>query len=95
MKRQFSVRPKQSVEANTQDKRLAHGNQKYKGYRISMDHKNLCWNIYDLHGELEDAGFRSIDDAKLMIDKLVSTEGSTDVYSASEGLVYEKIHQSR
>ena len=91
MKRQFLVQPKQSVEANTQDKRLAHGNQRYKGYRISMDHKNLCWNIYDSRGELEDAGFKSIDDAKLMIDKLVSAEGSNDVYSASGGPAHDAI----
>ena len=56
-----------------------------------MDHKNLCWNIYDSRGELEDAGFRSINDAKLMIDKLVSAEGSNDVYSASGGPVHDAI----
>lgn len=43
-------------------------NQTYKGYKIRLDTKNECYNIYDPEGELEDSGFKSILDAKKAID---------------------------
>lgn len=55
-------------EVLNEDNRLSHTSTKYRGYRISLDHKNLCYNIYDKHGEMEDSGFRSVEDAKKAID---------------------------
>ena len=61
---------RKKITASSVDKRLSFTSTKYKGYRISLDHKNNCYNIYDKHGELEDSGFTSQLDAKKAIDKL-------------------------
>lgn len=66
----MKIRRKSKIKASSVDKRLSFTSTKYKGYRISLDHKNNCYNIYDKHGELEDSGFTSQLDAKKAIDKL-------------------------
>lgn len=80
-----SIRFTESIESATSvddkkiDRRLSSTSKRYKGYRISLDTQHECYNIYDPHGELEDHGFKSVDDAMAHIDELVSIESSTDV----------------
>lgn len=69
-------------ELLNEDKRLSSTSIRYKGYRISLDHKNLCYNIYDKHGEMEDSGFTSIEDAKKSIDN--NFEDSNDLIIADQ-----------
>lgn len=80
-----SIRFTESIESATSvddkkiDRRLSSTSKRYKGYRISLDNRHECYNIYDAHGELEDHGFKSVDDAMAHIDELVSIESATDV----------------
>lgn len=80
-----SIRFTESIESATSvddkkiDRRLSSTSKRYKGYRISLDNRHECYNIYDPHGELEDHGFKSVDDAMAHIDELVSIESATDV----------------
>lgn len=68
-----------SVDDKKIDRRLSSTSKRYKGYRISLDTRHECYNIYDAHGELEDHGFKSVDDAMAHIDELVSIESATRV----------------
>lgn len=78
-----SIRFTESIESATSvddkkiDRRLSSTSKRYKGYRISLDTQHECYNIYDPHGELEDSGFKSVDDAMAHIDELVSIESDT------------------
>lgn len=80
-----SIRFTESIESATSvddkkiDRRLSSTSKRYKGYRISLDNRHECYNIYDAHGELEDHGFKSVDDAMAHIDELVSIKSATDV----------------
>lgn len=40
----------------------------HKGVKIKYDSKTGTWSTYDSHGELEDTGFKTVDDAKADID---------------------------
>lgn len=75
------------TSSNSVDKRLSFTSTKYKGYRISLDHKNNCYNIYDKHGELEDYGFTSQLAVKEAVDKLVK---SSEVNSSKKVVKYPK-----
>ena len=44
-------------------------NDKYDGYNIRMDNKNLCYNIYK-DDEMIDSGFKSVEAARAAIDNL-------------------------
>lgn len=85
-----SIRFTESIESATSadgekiDRRLSPTSKRYKGYRISLDTRYECYNIYDAHGELEDHGFRSVEDAMAHIDELVSSEPSTDAHEIPE-----------
>ena len=48
-------------------------NENYRGYKIKLEDKGgvTCYNIYDKNGEMEDSGFKTVDDAKVAIDKLL------------------------
>ena len=46
---------------------------------IRLDRGGYGYNVYDNHGELEDAGYPSKEAAKNFIDELVAND---DVYSA-------------
>lgn len=92
-----SIRFTESIESATSvddkkiDRRLSSTSKRYKGYRISLDNRHECYNIYDAHGELEDHGFKSVDDAMAHIDELVSIESATDnVYSSKQPGVRRK-----
>ena len=76
------------ITASSVDKRLSFTSTKYKGYRISLDHRNSCYNIYDKHGELEDSGFTSQLAAKEAIDRLVK---DSDVTSSKKITAYEDV----
>lgn len=52
--------------------KIALGNEKYKGYMIRQDHKYGGYNVYDKNDEMEDSGFKSIQDAKKFIDDTLS-----------------------
>lgn len=54
------------------DKRIAVTNQRYRGYMIRLDRGGDGYNVYDKYGELEDAGYPSIESAKQFIDELVA-----------------------
>lgn len=58
---------------------VAYGNEKYKGYMIRQDRKHGCYNIYDKNDEMEDSGFKSIDDAKEYIDSLNKSLNEDDI----------------
>lgn len=47
-------------------------NDKYKGFSIRLNNSAECYDVYDKYGELEDTGFRSIEDAKKGIDGILS-----------------------
>lgn len=85
-----SIKFTESIESATNadgekiDRRLSPTSKRYKGYRISLDTRYECYNIYDAHGELEDHGFRSVEDAMAHIDELVSSEPSTDAQEIPE-----------
>lgn len=94
-----SIRFTESIESATSvddkkiDRRLSSTSKRYKGYRISLDNRHECYNIYDAHGELEDHGFKSVDDAMAHIDELVSIESATDVDEIPEfnDWLYDKL----
>lgn len=73
------------ITASSVDKRLSFTSTKYKGYRISLDHRNSCYNIYDKHGELEDSGFTSQLAAKEAIDRLVKDSDVTSSKKITAG----------
>lgn len=66
MSEEFVNKPKSLEEAN----KIAVGNEKYKGYMIRQDHKYGGYNVYDKDNEMEDSGFKSIEQAKEFIDSL-------------------------
>ena len=63
---EFVNESKSINEAN----KIAVGNEKYRGYMIRQDHKYGGYNVYDKDDEMEDSGFKSIDQAKKFIDSL-------------------------
>ena len=67
--------------------KIAVGNEKYKGYMIRQDHKYGGYNVYDKNNEMEDSGFKSIDQAKKFIDSL--NESVEDKY-----VIYKQIKES-
>lgn len=79
-----SIESATSADGEKIDRRLSPTSKRYKGYRISLDTRYECYNIYDAHGELEDHGFRSVEDAMAHIDELVSSEPSTDAHEIPE-----------
>lgn len=79
-----SIESATSADGEKIDRRLSPTSKRYKGYRISLDTRYECYNIYDAHGELEDHGFRSVEDAMAHIDELVSSESSTDAQEIPE-----------
>lgn len=52
------------------DRRIFPTNVRYKGYMIRLDRGGDGYNIYDKYGELEDAGYTSIEKAKEFVDEL-------------------------
>lgn len=81
----MSIKKKQRVNSTSEnanyksDRRISVTNQRYKGYMIRLDRGGYGYNVYDNHGELEDAGYPSKEAAKNFIDELVAND---DVYSA-------------
>lgn len=55
-----------------QDGRLSPTSYKYKGYRISLDHKIGAYSVFDKQGEMEDHGYLSKEAAENFVDSLVS-----------------------
>lgn len=82
------------ITASSVDKRLSFTSTKYKGYRISLDHKNNCYNIYDKHGELEDSGFTSQLAAKDAVDKLVEASEVKSSKKVTASMMYEDMDGS-
>lgn len=78
-----SIQSSRKSNANhDSDKRLNYGNERYKGYRISLDTKNGGYIVYDANGEIEDSGFKSMKSAKNFVDSL-SVASSTDTMKRS------------
>lgn len=55
-------------------KSINHTIELYKGYFIIFDRGGDGYNVYNLHGELEDEGYASKEAAKKLVDKLVDDD---------------------
>ena len=70
-KRSKITSSKETADRKT-DRRISPTNVRYKGYMIRLDRGGDGYNVYDKHGELEDAGYASIEKAKEFVDELVA-----------------------
>lgn len=68
-KRSKVASSKETADRKT-DRRIFPKNVRYKGYMIRLDKGGDGYNVYDKHGELEDAGYASIEKAKEFVDEL-------------------------
>ena len=68
-KRSKITSSKETADRKT-DRRIFPTNVRYKGYMIRLDRGGDGYNVYDKHGELEDAGYTSIEKAKEFVDEL-------------------------
>ena len=68
-KRSKITSSKETADRKT-DRRIFPTNVRYKGYMIRLDRGGDGYNVYDKHGELEDAGYVSIEKAKEFVDEL-------------------------
>lgn len=68
-KRSKITSSKETADRKT-DRRIFPTNVRYKGYMIRLDRGGDGYNVYDTHGELEDAGYASIEKAKEFVDEL-------------------------
>lgn len=68
-KRRKITSSKETADRKT-DRRISPTNVRYKGYMIRLDRGGDGYNVYDKHGELEDAGYASIEKAKEFVDEL-------------------------
>jgi hypothetical protein len=68
-KRSKITSSKETADRKT-DRRISPTNVRYKGYMIRLDRGGDGYNVYDTHGELEDAGYASIEKAKEFVDEL-------------------------
>lgn len=80
-KRSKITSSKETADRKT-DRRIFPTNVRYKGYMIRLDRGGDGYNVYDKHGELEDAGYDSIEKAKEFVDELVA-ENKGHVVEAS------------
>lgn len=80
-KRSKITSSKETADRKT-DRRIFPTNVRYKGYMIRLDRGGDGYNVYDKHGELEDAGYASIEKAKEFVDELVA-ENKGHVVEAS------------
>lgn len=73
-KRRKITSSKETADRKT-DRRISPTNVRYRGYMIRLDRGGDGYNVYDKHGELEDAGYTSLESAKKLVDELVSEAG--------------------
>lgn len=91
MKKRIQSSAKSNADSNS-DKRLNYGNERYKGYRISLDTKNGGYIVYDANGEIEDSGFKSMKSAKSFVDSLAH-EAKDKVNSSAYPKHHSKIYK--
>ena len=82
-KRSKITSSKETADRKT-DRRISPTNVRYKGYMIRLDRGGDGYNVYDTHGELEDAGYASIEKAKEFVDELVDESKGSYVRSSIE-----------
>ena len=68
-KRSKVASSKETADRKT-DRRISPANVRYRGYMIRLDRGGDGYNVYDKHGELEDAGYTSLESAKKLVDEL-------------------------
>ena len=81
-KRSKITSSKETADRKT-DRRIFPTNVRYKGYMIRLDRGGDGYNVYDKHGELEDAGYTSLESAKKLVDELVAENKKTGVEASS------------
>lgn len=82
-KRSKITSSKETADRKT-DRRISPTNVRYKGYMIRLDRGGDGYNVYDKHGELEDAGYDSIEKAKEFVDELANESKGSYVRSSIE-----------
>lgn len=82
-KRSNITSSKETADRKT-DRRIFPTNVRYKGYMIRLDRGGDGYNVYDKHGELEDAGYASIEKAKEFVDELENESKGSYVRSSIE-----------
>lgn len=80
-KRSKITSSKETADRKT-DRRIFPTNVRYKGYMIRLDKGGDGYNVYDKHGELEDAGYDSIEKAKEFVDELANESKRSYVRSS-------------
>ena len=82
-KRSKITSSKETADRKT-DRRIFPTNVRYKGYMIRLDRGGDGYNVYDKHGELEDAGYASIEKAKEFVDELENEAKGSYVRSSMD-----------
>ena len=82
-KRSKITSSKETADRKT-DRRIFPTNVRYKGYMIRLDRGGDGYNVYDKHGQLEDAGYTSIEKAKEFVDELENESKRSYVRSSIE-----------
>lgn len=82
-KRSKITSSKETADRKT-DRRISPTNVRYKGYMIRLDKGGDGYNVYDKHGELEDAGYDSIEKAKEFVDELANESKGSYVRSSMD-----------
>lgn len=82
-KRSKITSSKETADRKT-DRRISPTNVRYRGYMIRLDRGGDGYNVYDKHGELEDAGYDSIEKAKEFVDELENEAKRSYVRSSIE-----------
>lgn len=82
-KRSKITSSKETADRKT-DRRISPTNVRYKGYMIRLDRGGDGYNVYDKYGELEDAGYTSIEKAKEFVNELENESKGSYVRSSIE-----------
>lgn len=82
-KRSKITSSKETADRKT-DRRISPTNVRYRGYMIRLDRGGDGYNVYDKHGELEDAGYDSVEKAKEFVDELENESKGSYVRSSIE-----------
>lgn len=80
-KRSKITSSKETADRKT-DRRISPTNVRYKGYMIRLDRGGDGYNVYDKYGELEDAGYTSIEKAKEFVNELENESKGSYVRSS-------------
>lgn len=83
------------VTCSSVNKKKTPFSQSYRGFRIRLLDDGSGYAIFDSEGEMEDYGFRSVEDAKKFVDELVDSNDERTDYEIEHGITYTRSYSNK